>query len=261
VFTLFLLSSDLGRKQAWSAAEKLLIEITAPFQKIISRTVGFTEGIWLKYFYLVNLGDENALLKKEITKLRLENMRYLDLLATNRRLQKLLKFKETTNYPVLAVRVIGRDPSGWFKSVIIDKGADSGLKENLPVVNASGLVGRLVSVSSNYAKVLLIIDQNSAVDCIIRRSRERGIVKGATSKLCRLDYVIKTGDVVPGDIVITSGLGGIFPKGIPVGKVTTVSSRPGELFKDITVEPFVDFSKLEELLLILKEESPSGNQG
>lgn len=260
MLTLFLLSSDLGRKQAWSSAEKLLIELTAPFQKIISRTAGFTQGIWLKYFYLVNLHEENARLEKEIAKLRLERTRYLDLLATNRRLQRLLKFKETINYPVLAVQVIGRDPSGWFKSVIIDKGSDSGLKVNMPVVNAHGVVGRLVSVSPNYAKVLLIIDQNSAVDCIIQRSRERGIVKGGASKLCRLDYVIKTGDVVPGDMVITSGLGGVFPKGIPVGQVLTVKSMPGELFKDIIVKPFVDFSKLEELLLILKEGSLSDDQ-
>lgn len=261
MLTLFLLSSDLGRKKAWSPAEKFLVEITAPFQKIISRTVEFTEGIWLKYFYLVDLQQENAVLKEEIRKLRLEKTQYLDLLATNRRLQRLLKFKETINHPVLAVQVIGRDPSGWFKSVIIDKGSNSGLKVNMPVVNANGVVGRLVSVSPNYAKVLLIIDQNSAVDGIIQRSRERGIVKGASSELCRLDYVIKTGDVVPGDKVMTSGLGGVFPKGIPVGEVVTVRSRPGELFKDIVVKPYVDFSKLEELLLILREGSLLGNQG
>jgi rod shape-determining protein MreC len=124
----------------------------------------------------------------------------------------------------------------------------------MAVVNASGVVGRLVSVSPNYAKVLLIIDQNSAVDCIIQRSREKSIVKGFTSKICKLDYVVKTSDVVVGDKVITSGMGRVFPKGLPVGEVIEVGSRPGELFKDIKIRPMVDFSKLEELLVILKED-------
>jgi rod shape-determining protein MreC len=124
----------------------------------------------------------------------------------------------------------------------------------MPVVNADGVVGRLVSVSPNYSKVLLIIDQNSAVDCIIQRSRDEGIVKGLTAKLCVLEYMLKTSDVVVGDKVVTSGLGRVYPKGLPVGKVLEVVNIPGELFKDIKVVPMVDFSKLEELLVILKED-------
>jgi len=251
---LFLLSSNLGRRRSWNPAEQIVIEVTAPFQKLIKQTVVITESLWLKYFDLIGVRNENALLKREIDTLRVENYRYRELLTTNRRLQKLLQFKNTINWPVLAVQVIGRDPTGWFKSVLIDKGKKSGLKINMPVVNAGGVVGRLVSVSPNYAKVLLIIDQNSAVDCIIQRSREKGIVKGLSSKICRLDYVVKTSDVVVGDIVITSGLGGVFPKGLPVGEVTEVNSISGGLFKDIKIRPMVDFSKLEELLLILKED-------
>jgi rod shape-determining protein MreC len=125
---------------------------------------------------------------------------------------------------------------------------------NMAVVNASGVVGRLVAVSQHYAKVLLIIDQNSAVDGMIQRSREKGIVKGLTEKICKLDYVVKTGDVVVGDTVITSGMGRVFPKGLPVGEVREVTSSPGELFKDIKIRPMVDFSKLEELLVILMED-------
>jgi rod shape-determining protein MreC len=116
------------------------------------------------------------------------------------------------------------------------------------------VVGRLVSVSPNYSKVLLIIDQNSAVDCVIQRSRDEGIVKGLTAKLCVLEYMLKTSDVVMGDKVVTSGLGRVYPKGLPVGKVLEVVDIPGELFKDIKVKPMVDFSKLEELLVILKED-------
>jgi rod shape-determining protein MreC len=253
-FALFLLSSNLGKKRSWNPAEQIIVEIVAPLQKIIQQTIHITEGVWLKYFGLINVRDENRQLNKEIDALRIENNRYRELLTTNRRLQKLFQFKETIDYPVLAVQVIGRDPTGWFKSVIIDKGTKSGLKVNMAVVNASGVVGRLVSVSPKYAKVLLIIDQNSAVDCIIQRSREKSIIKGFTLKICKLDYVVKTSDVVVGDKVITSGMGRVFPKGLPVGEVIGVGSRPGELFKDIKVRPMVDFSKLEELLVILKED-------
>ncbi|MBW1860812.1 MAG: rod shape-determining protein MreC [Deltaproteobacteria bacterium] len=259
-FTLFLLSSNLGRRRSWNPIEQIIIEVTAPAQKFIKKTISFTENIWLKYFGLINVQVENTRLKREIDALRMESYRYRELLDTNRRLQELLNFKETINYPVLAAQVIGRDPTGWFKSVIIDKGKKSGLKTNMPVVNAIGVVGRLVSVSLNYAKVLLIIDQNSAVDCIVQRSRDKGIVKGISSKICKLDYVLKTGDVVIGDMVITSGLGRVFPKRLPVGEVIEVNSMPGELFKRIEVRPVVDFSKLEELLVILKEDTLLNHQ-
>jgi rod shape-determining protein MreC len=248
-----LLSSKVAGKRSWSPAERLVIEVTAPFQKFIKGSIDAVGGIWLKYFGLVNLYEENTRLKREADTLRMENYRYQELLATHGRLRKLLQFKKTINWPVLAAQVIGRDPTGWFKSVIIDKGRNSGLKVNMPVVNARGVVGRLVSVSLSYAKVLLIIDQNSAVDCIIQRSREGGIVKGLSSKVCKLDYMVKTGDVAVGDMVFTSGLGGVYPKGVPVGEVIEVANVPGELFKDIKVRPMVDFAKLEELLVVLKE--------
>ena len=251
---LFLFSSNLGGRRSWNPAEQIIIEITAPIQKLIGSTINVTRDLWLRYFGLVNVRRENIRLKKEIDVLRTEKYRYQELLATYKRLQKLLKFKETINTPVVAAHVIGRDPTGWFKSVIIDKGSRLGLEVNMPVVNAMGVVGRLVSVSPNYAKVLLIIDQNSAVDCIIQRSRDQGIVKGLTSKICKLDYVLKTSDVLVGDMVITSGLGRVFPKGLPVCEVTQVGNLPGALFKDIKARPMVDFSKLEELLVILKED-------
>lgn len=251
---LFLLSSNVGIRRSWNPLEQAIVEITAPFQGFIGNAIRTTKGIWLKYFDLIQVHNENVRLKKELDDLRRENDRFRELLATSKRLQQLLRFKETLTWPVLAAQVIGRDPTGWFKSVIVDKGKRSGLQINMPVVDARGVVGRLVSVSPNYAKVLLIIDQNSAVDCVIQRSREKGIMKGFSPKICKLDYVLKTGDVVVGDVAITSGLGGVYPKGLPVGEVVEVGNSPGELFQDIKVRPVVDFSKLEELLVVMKEQ-------
>ena len=251
---LFLLSSSLGRRKSWNPSEQVIIEIIAPLANFIQKTINITEEWWFKYFGLIHTHEENIRIKKEIDSLRMENYRLRELLATNQRLQNLLQFRETIDQPILTAQVIGRDPTGWFKSIIIDKGKNSGIKVNMPVVNAQGVVGRLVSVSNNYAKVLLIIDQNSSVDCIIDRSRDSGIVKGLSSKICILDYVLKTSDVRVGDEIVTSGLGRVYPKGIPVGEVVDVKDPPGGLFKDVRIRPAVDFSKLEELLVILKED-------
>jgi len=251
---LILLSSNLGRSRSWNPSIKVLIEVLAPIQKFIKNSVIFTEDLWSKYFGLVNTHEENKRLRAEIDRLKMDNSQYLELLTTHKRLQQLLNFKNTTEQRVLAAQVIGLDPTGWFKSIMVDKGENSGINTNMPVVNAEGVVGQVVSLSYNYAKVLLLIDQNSAVDCIIQRSRESGIIRGVTPKVCILDNVINSGDVRTGDLVVTSGLGRIYPKGIPVGEVTEIKDIPGELFKNIKVRPFVDFSKLEEVLILLRED-------
>lgn len=252
-FVLFLFSSSSDIRPTWRPLGQLIIEITAPFQKLVKQTVNVVEDFWLNYFQLINVRQENKKLKIAVDNLMMENSRFRELLSAHERLQDLLQFKQTMNRPVLAAQVIGLDPTGWFKSVIIDKGKEAGLELDMPVVNASGVVGRIVSLSPNYAKVLLIIDQNSAVDCLIQRSRDRGIVKGLSTELCKLNYVVKSSDVAVGDTIITSGLGGVFPKGLPVGQVLSAKEISGELFKDIEIRPAVDFSKLEEVLVILKE--------
>jgi len=248
------------RQSDWNPAEQLIIEICTPFQGFITHSVNIIEDFWSNYFQLVDVSRKNRELRKEIDALRMENSRYREMLASYKRLRKLLQFKQTIHWPVLAARVTGFDPTGWFKSIIIDKGKLSGLSLNMPVVNAYGVVGRIVSVSPDYAKVLLIIDQNSAVDCLVQRSRDRGMVKGLSSEICKLDYVVKSSDVKAEDIVVTSGLGGIFPKGLPVGRVQYVKDVSGGLFKEIGIRPLVDFSKLEEVLVILKEDGPSSHQ-
>jgi len=259
-FILFLLSSGPGQRPAWNTAGQWVIEITAPLQNLVNTMADAVEKFWLNYFYLVNVRQENIQLRTAVNRMQIENARYRELLSTHERLTELLQFKQTTNWPILAAQVIGLDPTGWFKSVIINKGREAGLKINMPVVNADGVVGRIVSLSPNYAKVLLIIDQNSAVDCLVQRSRDRGIVIGLSTEVCKLNYVVKSSDVAVGDIIVTSGLGGIFPKGIPVGEVLIVEDISGRLFKEIEIRPAADFSKLEEVLIILKEEEPSIHQ-
>jgi rod shape-determining protein MreC len=222
------------------------------------QVVGAVKGIWLDYFQLVNVRQENKRLSREIDSLKMENSRYRELLATYERLRELFYVKEKINLPAIEAQVTGMDPSGLFKSIIISKGKAAGLRLDMPVIHTRGVVGRIVSLSKHYAKVLLIIDQNSAVDCLVQRSRARGMTKGLTGNICKLDYVAESSDVSVGDVVITSGLGGVFPKGLTIGHVSKINKASTDLFQDIEITPAVDFSKLEEVLVIL-EDSPSSN--
>jgi rod shape-determining protein MreC len=249
-----------GQKGQWNPLEQIVIEVTVPIERLFQRTVAWTEDFWSNYFFLVNVRRENTALKREVDALKVENSRYREQLFTYDRLKALLQFKQSLNIPAVAAQVIGLDPTGWFKSVIIDKGTSAEISMDMPVVNASGVVGRVVSVSPHYAKILLLIDQNSAVDSLIQRSRDRGMVRGLGRETCSLDYMIKTSDVQEGDKVVTSGLGGVYPKGIPIGQVIHVEDSPGDLFKHITVKPAVDFSRLEEVLVILRKKVSSEEQ-
>jgi hypothetical protein len=172
---------------------KLVVEGATPVQNFFKQTVKLLVDLWEDYFYLVDVRQENRRLKLELDSLKRENSLYREMVATQERLSELLKFKEAVSQPAVAAQVVGLDPTGWFQSVVINKGDQSGIKLDMPVVNASGVVGRIVSVSPHYAKVLLIIDQNSAVDCLVQRSRDRGMVRGQSAQVCRLDYMVKSG--------------------------------------------------------------------
>ena len=252
LLSLILLSLSIGKGREWNPAEKLAIEITAPFQKIFIGTISTARDIWKDYFFLVETRQENLHLNKKIDRLVIENSRYQELLLTNQRLQQLLKFQENTEETFLPARVIGWDSSVLFRSIIIERGENDGLKINMPVVNSKGVVGRTVSVSPNYAQVLLVTDQNSAVDGLVQRSRCRGMLKGRRLSECSFDYVIKACDIETGDAIVTSGLGRAFPKGLYLGTVKQIDDSPDKLFKDVMVVSSVDFSKLEEVLVILR---------
>lgn len=249
---LILLSSYPKSRSQWNPLEQFFVEMTAPFQRLLDTSSNFIKGLWINYIYLVGVRKENRKLIKEIERLKLENMRYQALEHKIKALKRLMQFKPEPKWDMLASQVIGYDATGWFRSVIIDKGRKNGIRTNMPVINAEGLVGKVISVSPNYSKILLITDPDSAVDCLDKRTRARGILKGLSGNTCRLAYVEHSRDIRPGDIIVTSGLAGIFPKGIPVGRVKEVRELPGALFKEVEITPFVDFSILEEVFIILK---------
>jgi rod shape-determining protein MreC len=181
-----------------------------------------------------------------------KNNQWRETELANERLRNLLNFQKAPTNQVVAAEVIGKDPSGWFKTLIIDKGKAEGLHKGLPVVLAQGIVGQVIEVSNHYSKVMLIIDRNSAVDALVQRSRARGIIKGASADRCRFEFVLRKHDVQIGDTVITSGLDGVYPKGLRIGRISDLSEPKADIFYDITVAPFVDYETLEEVLVILR---------
>jgi rod shape-determining protein MreC len=172
-------------------------------------------------------------------------------MATNASLRKLLEFKNTLDQQqTVAATIVGKDPSTLFRSVIIDRGSNSGIMKGNPVVNNDGVVGQVFNVTPNYAKVLLAIAPSSAIDVLLQKSRVRGILKGNGTLMYRLEYILKTAEIEEGEHVVTAGYGGIFPTGLQVGVVSKIIRKPRGMFHEIEVTPSVDYQKMEHLLIL-----------
>lgn len=249
--------STTSKRRTHSLAGGLAIALVAPFQKMVTESIGFLKGIWNHYFYLVSVAKHNENLKKALSQAVEKNNFLRETELSNQRLRNLLNFQKNTAFKAIAAELIGRDPSPWFKTITIDKGRADGLEKWFPVVVSEGIVGQVIDVSNHYSKVLLIIDQNSAVDGIVQRTRARGVVKGEPTGRCLFDYVLRKHDILVDDTVVSSGLDGVFPKGLRVGRVSGIMRRDAGIFQEVTVTPFVDFETLEEVLVIL---IPSGEE-
>ncbi len=233
---------------------RIAIAVVAPFQKAIGHTSRFFISVWEHYFYLIKVVDENSELRKKAQETRALEHRFQEVVQENQRLRGLLHMADEIQAPSIAARVVGKDPSPWFQTVLIDKGLDDDIKVGYPVINPQGIVGLVVEATGHYAKVMLITDPNSAVDAIVQKNRARGIIKGGTVGYCIFNYVLRKHDIEIGDTVISSGLDGVFPKGLPIGRVSEVEKKDAGIFQDVTVAPYVDFERLEEVLIVpLKE--------
>ena len=174
----------------------------------------------------------------------------------NQRLRNLLGMKERLPFKTVGARVIGRDASNWWKSIQIDRGSNDGLRDNLAVLNADGLIGKTISVTRGEARVLLITDPNCKASAVIQETRDTGVVAGsdrafARDPHCVMTYVSREAKIKAKQVVITSGLGGVFPKGILIGTVTGASlNQQTGMYQDIQIKPSVDFNKLEEVIVI-----------
>ncbi len=245
-----LLSLGLKRSPALKRVEGLMISLTAPGLQGLQYVGQTIKNLWQDYLYLVGVQQENAALRQRLQEYAQKEARYQEALQGLTRLEALLDLKRQVALPVTGARVIAYDSSLWSRCALIDQGEAQGVKWGLPVLAPVGIVGRVVEAFPNYAKVMLIVDRNSGADAMIQRLRVRGILQGKGGNRCSLDYVPKSADVQVGDLVLASGLGGIYPKGLIFGKVTQANRKIPGVFQEIEVTPAVDLSALEEVVVV-----------
>ena len=247
------LVSTLG-SQKFGSFHKLVLEVVAPLQKVVTSGSSYVSTFKSEYLDILQdtlkLREENKRLVQQLQENEAILNKSREALATNASLRKLLEFKSRVGQPVIAATIIGKDPSAWFRSVIIDQGSNSGIMKGNPVVSSDGVVGQIFTLSPNYSKVLLAIAPSSAIDVLLQKSRVRGILKGTGTLTYRLEYILKTAEVEEGEHVVTAGYGGVFPTGLPVGVVSKIIKKPRGMFHEIEVTPSVDYQTLENLLII-----------
>jgi rod shape-determining protein MreC len=207
-----------------------------------------------------DLLEENNKLKEQVRQLSLQNSQMEEYRNENKRLRQLLDFKEAQkdSMDLMSAKVIGRNISNWFDTIVLDRGTNDGIRKNMPVINHEGLIGRVVAVSRNTSEVMLLLDTESAVGAMNQKTRSLGVIEATTSGEYPLQMIHLTHDapVEIGDVLITSGLGKIFPKGLKIGYVADIIMSPTGLVKQAMVVPYADFSRLEEVFIVLEIKTP-----
>lgn len=219
-------------------------------QKVISLLTKGVKGFWNDYIFLVGKAKENKSLIAEIESLKAERDRYQDVLEENKRLKTLLSLKESQPGYVATANVIGRDTTNWFKTILVDKGAVDGLEKDMTAITPSGLAGRIYQVMPRTARVLLITDRGSSLAVRVQRTRDEGILEGTGEGLCRLKYIRQSSELKAGDILLSSGLDGIFPEGLIIGTVSKVERKGPGFFQEVDVTPATDITRLEEIVIV-----------
>lgn len=243
-------------KDSRTMFQSFFIDAIAPIQEGMVSGQGWIEGIASNYFYLVGLKKENIGLLKKLDELSQDVFSLKNVQDENKRLRALLEFGETIPVKKTSAQVIGWDASNEFNTIRINKGSNDGVSKNSPVVNSKGLIGIISSTSSNYSDVQTLLDFNYKVDVLVGENRTHAILEGSGRSNGKLKYVTNASTINVDDILKTSGFSPFYPKGIRVGKVTSVERNEYELTQKVLVEYFVDFSQIEEVVILSKRVEP-----
>jgi rod shape-determining protein MreC len=235
----------------------ILLWLMRPIQIGAEAASDWIKDIEQMYATMGGFRTENQRLRRRIQELEVEKNSLLEAGATNRRLQQLLDFRARLPSGSVTASIIGNTASSWFQTCLLDKGSADGVKKGMAVVTPLGIVGQVVSETAHTAKVLLITDPNSGVDALVQRTRARGIVSGSLENVTIMKYVKRSEDIQEGDRLITSGVDGVFPKGLMVGTATKVRKQNLGLFQYVEVAPAVSSSRTEEVLVVSIEPSES----
>ncbi len=258
---LLLIVLVLGLILTWSVAERFgpsnplrdaLARLVTPLQLALHRAGRPVFNLTERVAHWAHLEAENEALRAENAALRNQLVLLEEARIENETLRRQLAFKSAVpNFQLLSAEVVGQDSSNFLQFIIIDRGAADGVRRGMPVLAAEGLVGRVQEVSVNSAKVLLITDPSSSVAALIQRTRATGVVQGQLGDDMVMRYLSPDSPVMPGDVVLTSGLGGNFPKRLVIGKVVRVERREVEMFQEAIVEPAVNLRDLEMVMVLL----------
>ena len=243
-----------GRELApWSG---VLLEIAAPVQRVVIAPVDLARDLWRGYVVLVDLQAENERLRGRVSALQEENLQYKEALLESGRLGEIAALRDEFQTDMVAAEVVGGDVSPLLRSVLLDRGRVHGLRSGMPVVTGQGLAGLVTATAPHAVRVMLLLDRQSAVDGMVQRSRAPGIVHGQGTGELRFEFAVRGDDVQVGDAVISSGLGGVYPKGLRIGEVVEVSKPDARLLQEARLRPSVDFQRLEQAY-VMRWRSPT----
>ncbi len=248
-----LMTINIRKGKDGFSPEAIAVLILSPIQSLFTSSAESVSSLFDHYFFLVGVARENESLLREIDYLVKEKNDLQEKILRLDRIGKLLEYEEETERKAVVATVIARDATQWSKMIFINRGTQDGIHENLAVVTDAGVIGHVIHSTVNSSKVLLVTDSRSAVDSLFQDSRIPGVVVGKGEEECDMEFVPITADVKAGDKVISSGLGGVFPKGLVVGKVVKVTKKKQRLFQDITIKPRANLSRLEEVLVLLPD--------
>jgi rod shape-determining protein MreC len=247
---ILLISAQVNSRTGVPVLEAVTFGIFAEVQRGVSSGITGVQRIWNGYIGLRGLKSENDNLKRQLADAQVALQAQRALADRSRGLEKLLEMRDRSDLRMTAAEIIGAAATPDFLTLTIDKGTRDGLRPDMSVIAPGGVVGRIVMPSARAAKVQLLLDRNAAAGAIIERSRAQGVAVGTGEDRLRMENVSEASDIVVGDIVVTSGIEGIYPKGFIIGRVDTVEKN-GPAYRSITVKPAVDFSTLEEVLVVL----------
>lgn len=238
-----------GRRLPWWQAA--MLEVTAPIERLISAPIDGVKGLYRDYLDLLAVRSENVQLARRIAEIESENMQFREALVTSGHLERVAAMRDDAEIPMLPAEIVGLDVTPWFRSILIDRGTEAGVQPGNPVITYDGVVGVVTATSAHAAKTMLLLDHQSEVDALVQRSRARGIVRGAGRGALEFEFFVREADVVVGDEVVTSGLGGIYPKGLRLGRVAEIKAATGQLTQIAVVRPAVDLGQLEQVFVML----------
>jgi len=248
-----LLSSQVTTERGHSALRALLIGLFSPIQRGADAALNTASSVWYGYVDLRGVRDENGRLKEDVARLEQALWMERDVVASYRRLSSVLELAERIPGDPIVAEVVGLDASAWFRTITVNRGTAHGVELNAPVIAAGGLVGRVISIGSDVAQIQLLTDRDCSVGVLLARTRARGVVAGSGEQASptglTLNYVSNLEEVVESDLIVTSGMDGIYPKGIAIGRVASVRNGP-RLFKLVTVEPAANLDRLEEVFIL-----------